>query len=75
MARYTLIKGEYHIYYPDLPRGGPEPGGDTIKFQPANPGHWSDLCLIGEDRQGSTDTGRRVFVSKESTPLKPISWK
>jgi hypothetical protein len=37
MARYTLIKGEYHIFYPDAPRGGPEPDGDTIKFRPDNP--------------------------------------
>jgi len=37
MARYTLIKGEYRIYYPDLPRSGPEPDGDTITFRPDNP--------------------------------------
>ena len=37
MARYTLIKGEYHIFYPDLPRGGPEPDGDTVTFRPDNP--------------------------------------
>ena len=37
MARYTLIKGEYHIFYPDLPRSGPEPDGDTVTFRPDNP--------------------------------------
>jgi endonuclease YncB( thermonuclease family) len=33
---YTLIKGSYHIYYPDKPLSGPEPDGDTLKFQPDN---------------------------------------
>jgi endonuclease YncB( thermonuclease family) len=36
MPRYTLIKGEYHIFYPDLPRSGPEPDGDTVAFRPGN---------------------------------------
>jgi endonuclease YncB( thermonuclease family) len=31
---YTLIKGEFHIHYPDIPRQGPEPDGDTLKFLP-----------------------------------------
>ena len=31
---YTLIKGEFHIHYPDIPRMGPEPDGDTLKFKP-----------------------------------------
>ena len=31
---YTLIKGSFHIFYPDSPLNGPEPDGDTIKFQP-----------------------------------------
>ena len=34
---YTLLRGEFVIRYPDLPRGGPEPDGDTIKFAPASP--------------------------------------
>lgn len=34
---YTLIKGSFHIHYPDIPLSGPEPDGDTIKFQPDNP--------------------------------------
>lgn len=33
---YTLIKGSFHIHYPDRPLNGPEPDGDTIKFQPVN---------------------------------------
>lgn len=34
---YKLIKGEFHIWYPDDPRRGPEPDGDTITFKPDNP--------------------------------------
>jgi endonuclease YncB( thermonuclease family) len=33
---YTLIKGTLHIHYPDNPRSGPEPDGDTLKFLPDN---------------------------------------
>lgn len=33
---YTLIKGSFHIHYPDRPLNGPEPDGDTIKFQPTD---------------------------------------
>jgi len=29
---YTLLRGQFVIRYPDLPRQGPEPDGDTIKF-------------------------------------------
>ena len=34
---YTLLTGAFVIRYPDLPRGGPEPDGDTIKFAPDSP--------------------------------------
>jgi hypothetical protein len=34
---YTLLRGAFVIRYPDLPRGGPEPDGDTIKFLPDSP--------------------------------------
>jgi endonuclease YncB( thermonuclease family) len=35
MARaYKLIKGHFVIRYLDLPKSGPEPDGDTIKFLP-----------------------------------------
>ncbi|MEU5846298.1 thermonuclease family protein [Saccharopolyspora shandongensis] len=34
--RYTLITGDFYIRYPDLPRNGPEPDGDTINFLPDN---------------------------------------
>ncbi|OHV43333.1 thermonuclease family protein [Pseudofrankia sp. BMG5.36] len=32
--RYTLITGDFYILYPDLPRNGPEPDGDTVNFLP-----------------------------------------
>ena len=33
---YTLIQGSFHIHYPARPLSGPEPDGDTLKFQPVN---------------------------------------
>lgn len=32
--RYTLIKGKYWIHNPDKPRQGPQPDGDTVRFEP-----------------------------------------
>jgi endonuclease YncB( thermonuclease family) len=54
VPRYTLIRGEFYIRYPDLPRNGPEPDGDTISFLPDN----DDLvgCL---PRFGNTGPDRR----------------
>jgi endonuclease YncB( thermonuclease family) len=34
---YTLLAGEFVIRYPDLPRSGPQPDGDTVKFAPDSP--------------------------------------
>ncbi len=34
IGRYTFLEGQVHIRYPDLPRQGPEPDGDTVTFQP-----------------------------------------
>ncbi|MFB4277623.1 lamin tail domain-containing protein [Nonomuraea sp. MTCD27] len=34
---YTLLRGSFVIRYPDLPRQGPEPDGDTVKFLPDSP--------------------------------------
>jgi hypothetical protein len=34
---YMLLRGEFVIRYPDLPRQGPEPDGDTVKFRPDTP--------------------------------------
>src|SRR5437879_5821722 len=39
-SRYTLIKGNFWIHYPDHPRQGPEPDGDTVSFAP------DDLALV-----------------------------
>jgi endonuclease YncB( thermonuclease family) len=34
---YALLTGEFVIRYPDLPRSGPQPDGDTVKFAPDSP--------------------------------------
>lgn len=34
---YILLQGRFVIRYPDIPRQGPEPDGDTIKFAPDTP--------------------------------------
>jgi endonuclease YncB( thermonuclease family) len=34
---YRMLRGRFVIRYPDLPRQGPEPDGDTIKFLPDTP--------------------------------------
>ncbi|WKN46303.1 lamin tail domain-containing protein [Tunicatimonas pelagia] len=44
---YRLIKGEFHVHYPDLPLSGPEPDGDTIKFLPDNPSLVDALSASG----------------------------
>jgi hypothetical protein len=33
-SRYTVIKGRYWIHNPNKPRQGPQPDGDTIRFEP-----------------------------------------
>jgi hypothetical protein len=52
--RYTLIRGEFYIRYPDLPRNGPEPDGDTINFLPDN-----DDLVRSLPRFGNTGPDRR----------------
>ena len=32
---YTVLRGSFVIRYPDLPRQGPQPDGDTVKFPSA----------------------------------------
>jgi endonuclease YncB( thermonuclease family) len=34
---YTLLRGRFVVRYPDNPRQGPEPDGDTVKFAPNTP--------------------------------------
>ena len=34
---YTVLRGSFVIRYPDLPRQGPQPDGDTVKFEPDTP--------------------------------------
>jgi endonuclease YncB( thermonuclease family) len=47
---YKLIKGQFHIFYSDLPRSGPEADGDTLKFKPDHPGQVSGLQSPGGAR-------------------------
>ena len=54
VPRYTLIRGEFYICYPDLPRNGPEPDGDTISFLPDN-----DDLVGSLPRFGNTGPDRR----------------
>ncbi len=54
VPRYTLIRGEFYIRYPDLPRNGPEPDGDTISFLPDN-----DDLVGSLPRFGNTGPDRR----------------
>jgi|SoiMethySBSTD1v2_1073268.scaffolds.fasta_scaffold1059957_1 endonuclease YncB( thermonuclease family) len=34
--RYTVIHGQYRIHRADNPRQGPQPDGDTVRFEPNN---------------------------------------
>ncbi|MER9529790.1 hypothetical protein NKI89_08265 [Mesorhizobium sp. M0309] len=34
--RYTIIHGQYRIHRADQPRMGPQPDGDTVRFEPDN---------------------------------------
>ena len=45
--RYRTIAGEFHIHYPDIPRQGPQPDGDTITFKPDAPGSVWSLTRFG----------------------------
>lgn len=56
---YTLIRGRFHIHYPDAPLSGPQPDGDTLKFEPDQPG------LVHELRQRGSgpDFNNRGFVN------------
>jgi hypothetical protein len=52
--RYTLILGDFYIRYPDLPRNGPEPDGDTVNFLPDD-----DDLVVGLPRFGAVRPDRR----------------
>jgi len=56
---YKLIKGEFHIHYPDIPKNGPEPDGDTLKFKPDNPA----LVLSLQQTGRGADFNRRGMVN------------
>lgn len=56
--RYTLIKGQFHIFYPDMPRQGPEPDGDTLKFLADDPTLVEGLQRFGY--RGPAFNGRQM---------------
>ena len=62
---YTLLAGAFVIRYPDLPRSGPEPDGDTVKFRPGHPGRWSRRCP-------GPPAGRRTSTPRVSVRLEAI---
>jgi endonuclease YncB( thermonuclease family) len=41
--RYSVITGRFWIHYPDIPGQGPEPDGDTVRFEPNDPMMLEDL--------------------------------
>ena len=41
--RYTVIHGQYRIHRADNPRQGPQPDGDTVRFEPNNLQLWQKL--------------------------------
>jgi hypothetical protein len=45
--RYRTIAGEFHIHYPDIPRNGPQPDGDTISFKADDPSLIESLPRFG----------------------------
>jgi hypothetical protein len=36
-SRYTVLTGRFWVHYPDKPSQGPEPDGDTVRFEPDDP--------------------------------------
>lgn len=57
---YTLLTGEFVIRYPDLPRQGPEPDGDTIKFAPDTPALVESIPRISGRAPGINSRGVSV---------------
>ena len=59
-----LLRGVFVIRYPDLPRGAPEPDGDTIKFAPDSPALVEGLPPeITLDPNGYVLTGTEVTAA------------
>ena len=64
---YTLLTGRFVIRYPDLPRQGPEPDGDTVKFRPDTP-----ALVEGLPRPSGSPpdlTARGISVRLEAIPV------
>ncbi|MFI5956237.1 lamin tail domain-containing protein [Cryptosporangium sp. NPDC051539] len=61
---YTLLKGSFVIRYSDLPRQGPQPDGDTVKFRPDTPALVDTLPRTSG--QGADLNARGVSVRLEA---------
>jgi endonuclease YncB( thermonuclease family) len=64
---YTLLAGEFVIRYPDLPRQGPEPDGDTIKFTPDTPALVEALPRVSGQPPGLNARGISVRLEAIDT--------
>jgi hypothetical protein len=62
---YTLLHGQFVIRYPDLPRQGPEPDGDTVKFRP-------DTAALVETLPRRSGTPARITPRGASVRLEAI---
>ena len=71
---YTLLRGQFVIRYDDIPRQGPEPDGDTVKFMPDTPGLVEMLPRRSGSRRHLTREASRS-VWRPSTRWKLISRK
>lgn len=65
ISRYKLIKGNFYIFYPDLPRSGPEPDGDTITFKPDNLDFVKSLKSFGRKQSPGLNARKMVKIRFE----------
>ena len=75
---YTLIKGSFHIHYPANPLSGPEPDGDTLKFQPdqrdsAFPPNQPDFPPSPHPLEGITPGDPFPTIPHSTRPAPPTS--
>jgi len=54
---YTVLRGSFVIRYPDLPRQGPQPDGDTVKSNRTPPPWWTPCRGAPAVRRRSTPAG------------------
>lgn len=59
-SRYTLLKGQFYVFFAENPKGGPEPDGDTVRFIPNKPFKVLDLRRFGWSCPRITERGINV---------------